>query len=408
MLEALDLYCGCGGWTGFEWVGIPIKYGIDNDKKVKETYEYNNPNSEFILADVRDLDPYDFKGKVNIVVGSPPCQNFSYANNNPDPNKGMELVSKFLKFIKIIRPIYWIMENVPGIMKYLKWRITDLKMPRIKILNCANYGVPQLRKRCFAGKYIIPETTHIKNGGVSLFGKILYSWGIVWDAIKDIMFIEPQEQNLINRSLKFYQKHKIPDLNKPSPQLTTKDDCVLLPNHINFNSEINESLINQVQSYKTVDLDKSSKTIDVSKGMSPLIPNHVNLNNLKDFNFESANREVQLSNPSPLIHTKYRTSNKINITLSQLRNPEQSKGNSNYYRGNNPSRTITGVPHQIIKDKKKYRRLTVRECARLQSFLDDFIFFGSKSNQYRMVGNAVPPLMAYALAKAIKNHHSHL
>ena len=366
MLEALDLFCGAGGWIGFEWAGIPIKYGIDHDKKVQETYEYNNPKSEFILSDVQDIDPYDFKKKVNVVIGSPPCTEFSNANNNPDPNKGMELVFAYLKFIKIIEPKYWIMENVPGVMKYLKWRIKDFNIPRIKILNCANYGVPQLRKRCFAGKYVIPESTHCKHGGHSLFGETLLKWRTVWDAIEDIIFLEPNQGIYVKRSQKFYQKHKISDLNKPSNQLTTKDDCVLLPNHLNFNSEINESLINKVQSYKTIELDKSSKVIDVSKGMSPV----------------------------------------IDITLSQLRNPETSKGNSNYYKGNRPARTITGEPHQLTKDKKKYRRLTVRECARLQSFRDDFIFFGSKSNQYRLVGNAVPPLMSYALAQAIKGHYN--
>jgi len=136
--------------------------------------------------------------------------------------------------------------------------------------------------------------------------------------------------------------------------------------------------------------------------------------------------------------------------ISHVRNPETTGANSPFYTSDRPARTITTVPHKImnfvktessqesmqrklegkfgmqnrykdfdldkpswcitnmhgdapiIEQDKKYRRLTVRECARLQSFPDDFVFHGSKSAMYMMVGNAVPPLMAYNLGVMLK------
>jgi len=336
---------------------------------------------------------------VNYRIGS--CQQFSVANMNPDPNKGMELIYEFLRFVKTIKSKYWIMENVPGVLKYLKWRITDFNIPRILILNSANYGVPQKRKRCFAGNYIVPKATHSKLGGINLFGETIKRWKTVWDAIGDIMFIEPN-QNTDPRDYElkdsFFKRHGSLDLDKPSKQITTKDDFALLPNHQNFN-------------------------------------------NIKYINYESANREISLNKPSSVITSKDRCKKKLPI-LSDQRSPEKSKAHSPFYSSKFPARTLTGSPHTIMKytdainnkeydintpsqvirqipfkwlDGKplkqkengqalfsKYRRLTVRECARLQSFPDDFVFFGSLSTQYKMVGNAVPPLMAYALAQAIK------
>jgi len=84
-----------------------------------------------------------------------------------------------------------------------------------------------------------------------------------------------------------------------------------------------------------------------------------------EFNFESANREINVDKPSPVITTKFRSSQKV-------------------------------------KTKTIYRRLTVRECARLQSFPDNFTFYGSLTGQYKMIGNSVPPIMVYNLTKDMR------
>ena len=418
MFKILDLFCGCGGFSlGFEQAGFKVKYAIDNWEKCKETFEYNHPNTKFILSDIKDINPEDFKD-IDIVIGSPPCQQFSIANKNPDPDKGMELIIEFLRFIKEINPKYWIMENVPNVLRYLKWRIIDFNIPRILILNSANYGVPQKRKRCFAGNYIVPKATHSKLGGINLFGESIERWRIVLDTIGDIMFIEPN-QNTKPREYElkesFFKRHGLLDLNKPSKQITTKDDFALIPNHFGYRSlqttmrkQLNQGKYGTARN-KLININKPSKTLLCgNKDQGPIIDlqNHQCFDNMKDINYESANREILLNKPSSVITSKDRCKKKLPI-LSDQRNPEKSKAHSPFYSSKFPARTITNSPHSIIKNgNKRYRRLTVRECARLQSFPDNFIFFGSLSAQYKMVGNAVPPLMAYTLAITIKENES--
>ncbi|MFX1504250.1 MAG: DNA cytosine methyltransferase, partial [Promethearchaeota archaeon] len=333
-MDVLDLFCGCGGFSlGFEKAGFNVKFAIDQWKGCKETFEYNHPNTEFILADITDLDPFEFKNEVDIIIGSPPCQQFSYANINPDIEKGMKLVLEFIKWVKILKPKFWILENVPGITKYLKWKINDFNIPKIKVFNCANFGVPQKRYRCFAGKYNTPNQTHIKLGGINLFGKEIKKWISVYEAIKDLLAIEPNQYETL-------YKEKISSeimVNKHPPQkLETPANTIMagIGNH----------------SY----LD---------------IQNHICSIYRKSEKWDMSEREIKLNRPGLTICARQGTKNKI---------------------------------RKINTTHKRYRRLTVRECARLQSFPDNFIFFGSISTQYKMVGNAVPPLMASILAREIK------
>ena len=329
----------------------------------------------------------------------------------------MKNIIEYLKWVEILKPKFWLMENVPGIVKYLK-NLRNLKIPRIKIFNCADFGVPQKRKRCFSGKYLIPWPTHNYIAQHTLLGNYLEKWRTVYDAIGDIMIIEPN-QNTEPRDYElrdsFFKKHGSLDINKPSKQVTTKDDFALIPNHQDYKWQNEENFTNKVMKKKhpALKFNEPSDTIvgriwkDGNKhpNFRLEIRNHECFNNMKEINYESANREVKLGEPAAVITSKDRCKKKREIELSQVRNPFTSGGNSNFYNANDPARTITNDPHSIVqkKESKIYRRLTVRECARLQSFPDNFIFYGSKSSQYKMVGNAVPPLMAYHFAKTIKS-----
>lgn len=115
--KALDVFCGLGGWSdGLAAAGFDVK-GIDI---VKLPYKH-----KFILADIMDLNPQNFRG-YDVIVGSPPCRNFTKLvslhkrwKEPLDINKGLKLVHAFLTFVDIAKPKIWIMENVPGLEKHL-------------------------------------------------------------------------------------------------------------------------------------------------------------------------------------------------------------------------------------------------------------------------------------------------
>ncbi len=162
-MKALDLFCGLGGWSdglaleGFEVLGVEI------NEEIADLYKH-----PVICEDVRDLDPKDFMG-YDLIVGSPPCRDFSSLarmwghrwKRPPDPEgEGMSLVNAFLNIVEMAKPRYWLMENVPNLVKYL-----DLK-PRCKTF----LGVAMLR--CLWGNFpsfLIPVDMNKKkffhNGG---------------------------------------------------------------------------------------------------------------------------------------------------------------------------------------------------------------------------------------------------
>jgi hypothetical protein len=180
-MKVLDLFCGCGGASeGYRQAGLEIAAVADNDQVALDSHQANHPEEpghgcEHHLIDLSD--PTDFigywtPGEFDVIHGSPPCTQFSPANNNPDPKKGMELVRSFEEIVATLRPRYFVMENVRTILKYI-----DGFYPVKRTLNCADYGVPQTRIRAFCGRFPSPTPTHTKNGPrTTLDGQRLERW----------------------------------------------------------------------------------------------------------------------------------------------------------------------------------------------------------------------------------------
>lgn len=163
-----DLYCGAGGFSeGFRQAGFEISWAVDSWGQAAETYE-KNTGKGVIQKDVtrRGFDFGDLP-KVDVLIGSPPCQPFSLANRGGggDAAKGLRLVVKFLEAVKILKPQYWIMENVANLKPTLDraWQLNrgftkkevGKYFIRREVLDSSNYEVPQRRRRLFSGNFPI-------------------------------------------------------------------------------------------------------------------------------------------------------------------------------------------------------------------------------------------------------------
>ena len=161
----VDLFCGAGGLSsGFKRKGFDILLGIDNDKIAIKTFSVNNPSTKTLCKDIKKITKSEIKSlignkRVDVIVGGPPCQGFSIASKR-DPNDPRNLLFfEYIRIVKILKPKFFVMENVQGIttMKTSDGRlIMDImekqfsKMGYItkwEILNCADFGVPQNRRR---------------------------------------------------------------------------------------------------------------------------------------------------------------------------------------------------------------------------------------------------------------------
>jgi DNA (cytosine-5)-methyltransferase 1 len=173
-LSCADLFCGAGGFSeGFRQAGFGVTHALDLWPPAVLTHEKNHPETTTIRADIESFEPADI-GPVDVLIGSPPCTEFSYANRggSGDIEEGLRLVYRFLRFVYELQPRWWVMENVPRVLDFLPREVPLRKLgidkkgvlpiPERRILTSADYGVAQLRKRAFSGAFPVPSPTHIE------------------------------------------------------------------------------------------------------------------------------------------------------------------------------------------------------------------------------------------------------
>ena len=186
-IEAIDLFCGIGGLTyGLKKADINVLAGLDNDESCSYAYKQNN-STKFICADVLDYDFHQMnalysKNSIKVLVGCAPCQIFSshsFKVKCKENDVRWNMINHFLRGIKILNPDIISMENVRGITVT---RIFDEFVKEVKrmgyytsykVVNCADYGIPQNRKRLVflaskLGEIQIPKPTHAKDKYLSV------------------------------------------------------------------------------------------------------------------------------------------------------------------------------------------------------------------------------------------------
>lgn len=162
---AVDLFSGCGGMTqGLKRAGFKILGAVELDELAAKTYKLNHRGVRVWQDDIRSITAAGMRkelrlrpGQLDLLTGCPPCQGFSSMRRlnrvrhvRDDRN---DLLFDFLRFVKGLRPKTIMLENVPGLETYWRWRHFTRKLegmgykPRWKVLNAADYGVPQRRRR---------------------------------------------------------------------------------------------------------------------------------------------------------------------------------------------------------------------------------------------------------------------
>jgi DNA (cytosine-5)-methyltransferase 1 len=161
--SAIDLFSGCGGLSeGLRKAGFDVIAAFDNDPDSIATYKLNHPDTVVFSQDIRKVNIEDvkklFRGKIlHLLAGCPPCQGFSSLRRlNRKPSKKdrrNSLILEYLKFVKELKPLTIMMENVPGLINYHLFKIVLKELdnlgykPKVKIVKIQEYGVPQRRKR---------------------------------------------------------------------------------------------------------------------------------------------------------------------------------------------------------------------------------------------------------------------
>ena len=136
-----DIFCGAGFFSlGFKSAGFTHVFGLDIWDVACKTYELNVGRA--LCLDIKKFDATDYEGKIDVVIGSPPCQTFSVANLK-GRKCDMTLTKEFLRVVAEIKPRIWVMENVPNAYKFVE-------APFKQVFDMSEYGLLQSRKRCFA------------------------------------------------------------------------------------------------------------------------------------------------------------------------------------------------------------------------------------------------------------------
>ncbi|MBS3175523.1 DNA cytosine methyltransferase [Candidatus Woesearchaeota archaeon] len=393
----VSLFSGCGGLDlGFKNAGFEIIWANDFDKDSVETYKRNIDN-RIVHGDITKISSSEIPKNADVLLGGFPCQSFSVANNKRDvKDKRNFLYKEMLRIIKDTQPKFFIAENVKGILSLGNGKVIDMiikdfnsigyKVEKPFIINCAYYGVPQFRERVIImGNRInapntFPKITH-KNGYKT--------------PIPD--FIKPEDYHNLPYviSVKEAIEH-LPEPNTPEGKN--------IPNHIGSNKVSGKYVArkNEIDQAEICDYLKTWRT--KAKITTHKIDEILGYRHTAGHWFR---KDISGSIPSPKDWAKLKNilgfDNKYDrlVTEVEIRRIkfEQSLRVTNWDR---PSDTITASVPEIHINKK--RRLTARECAILQSFPNNFVFYGSLSSQHRQIGNAVPPLIGEHLAREIKKY----
>lgn len=360
----IDLFAGAGGMTeGLKQAGFKSLLANEYDPMAAQTFEFNHPDVKVMIKDVRELSVAEIIdctgleiGELALVAGGPPCQGFSLAGPRLNDDPRNQMFKEFVRIVSGLRPQSFLFENVAGIMSMsggaaLKAIVSEFESIgyrcEFKLLNAADYGVPQARPRfiMFGSRdktsIGFPDPTH---GNVmalpDLFSIQVEPYVTVWDALSDLPEIhQGQGDEVQHHSGNYHNEYQKSRRGHRHPGFI-------------FNHRATRHSGEIIRRYAAIPEGGDNSQVPV----------------------------------------EFRTK-KINVFK---------------LHSERPARTVTCNHRTDLLHPKIPRGTTVREAARLQSFDDDYQFFGNLTRKAKyvtqddQVGNAVPPLLAKALGEHLR------
>jgi len=349
-LNVLDLYSGCGGFSyGFQQEKYHIVAGIDFDEIALKTFEKNHSNAKALNVDFFEDNAEksvinQIRGQsIDVLIAGPPCQGFSLTGTRRKEDKRNKLFYGVFNLAKKLKPKAIVIENVPGIVNLYNGEACKEIHSASKSL-----GYSCTHKELFAPDYGVPQIR------------------------KRVFFVCLQN---------YFKEFSFPTpTHRPEEYVSCSDAISDLPNlEYDIGGEISEYILPPITEYQKI-----------MRQDAEILYNHLGTRHTAHvINVISQVPEGGNYKDLP-----------PGVGDSRIFNEAWTR-----YHSQKPSKTIdTG--HRNHFHYKYHRVPTIRENARLQSFPDKFVFIGTKTQQNKQVGNAVPPLLGRAIGFHLKQYIS--
>ena len=370
-LNVIDLFCGAGGSSsGFRLAGFNIVGALDVNVAAAKTHELNFPECTTIVSDITILPPGDFSERignkcVDIVIGSPPCQTFSSLSQGKIKSLGKDIkldirnyfYKNYLDYVTYFKPKVFLMENVPGfqtkykgeifndLLKYIDEQLPEYNV-QYKVLDAKEFSVPQSRRRLFVCGYLKEYDFVFPTSNIGFCSQNRTQVSVA-EAFSDLPHIT-DDWRLDAVPYAASAANPYQEMMRTNLTIATNNICRV------SNPKAKELFDKLLPGQRYIDLSEEQQS--------------------EIYLFDSFNSSVIMGrcHRLPLDECAWTVIAHIGMDGYEYIHPTEC------------------------------RTIYVREAARLQSFTDDFVFVGNMREQYVQIGNAVPPLLSYAIAEQIK------
>lgn len=392
--RVISLFSGAGGMDlGFINAGFEIVWANDFFKEAVESYK-KNVDDRIVFGDITKIDSSEMPDDIDLVIGGFPCQGFSVANTKRSMKDERNFLYKeMLRVIDAKKPKFFVAENVKGILSMKKGKVFEMIKKDFKklgynvdakLLNAAEYGVPQARERVV----IIGNRIGVDNP---------YPTATHWVDSKKYESKEGLKDPVtVEETIGFLSDVRLSE--KP----ITLDNGMVIYNHMAA-TNVYDKFWGRKYKVKQEDIcDYLKMWRDKAGYTTKKVDDHFGYKYTAGHWFRKDNHSGSIPKPSDWWELKKilgfdsKYDKKVTTMVEKEIKFEQSLRITNWDR---PSDTITATSPEIHINRE--RRLSARECAMLQTFPMDYEFVGSLNVVYKQIGNAVPVKLAEQIAKGI-------